>query len=73
MGVTMPFSPWYIVIALLPLPNLWSIWHVWAHEFESFHNKVVWLCIAVFLPVLGGLLYIFIGRKKAGPRVKRTT
>ncbi|MBQ7456853.1 MAG: PLDc_N domain-containing protein [Desulfovibrio sp.] len=67
----MPFSPWYILLALLPLINLWSIWHVWAHEFSSFQQKVTWLCIAVFVPVLGGLLYLVYGRKKAQGRVLR--
>ncbi|MCR4665996.1 MAG: PLD nuclease N-terminal domain-containing protein [Desulfovibrio sp.] len=65
----MEFSWWYIVLAVLPLPNLWSIWHVWSHVFSSFQQKVSWLCIAVFFPVIGGLLYIAIGRKRAGERI----
>lgn len=67
----MDFPYWYIVIAVLPLPNLWSIWHIWAHEFASFQQKVSWLCFAVFVPVVAGLVYIFYGRKFALRKVKR--
>lgn len=67
----MQFSWWYVVIAILPLPNLWSIWHVWSHEFDSFQRKVSWLCVAVFLPVIGGLCYIAFGRRKALGKIQR--
>ncbi|MDD6180775.1 MAG: PLDc N-terminal domain-containing protein [Desulfovibrionaceae bacterium] len=63
---------WYIPLIILPtLPNLWSIWHVWAHEFSSLQEKIIWLLIPVFIPLLGGLVYIAAGRKKAlGPVVR---
>ncbi|MBQ7585097.1 MAG: PLDc N-terminal domain-containing protein [Desulfovibrionaceae bacterium] len=67
----MNFYWWYILIALLPLPNLWSIWHIWAHEFASLQQKVGWLCFCVFVPVISGIIYIFYGRRLALGRVKR--
>ena len=66
----MTFAWWHVLVALIPiLPNLWSIWHIWNHRFSSFQQKAVWLVIAVFLPVLGGLIYIFAGRRHAGEKI----
>ena len=68
----MTFAWWHVLVALIPiLPNLWSIWHIWNHRFSSFQQKAIWLVIAVFLPVLGGLIYIFAGRKHAGDSIIR--
>ena len=68
----MTFEWWYVPLIILPtLPNLWSIWHVWSHEFASLQQKVIWLFIPVFIPLIGGLLYMAVGRKKAlGPVVR---
>ncbi len=57
---------WQWLILILPiLPNLWSIWHVRTHYFASEEQKSIWFLIAVFIPVIGGLAYIVIGRKRA--------
>lgn len=62
----MTFAWWHGVIALIPiLPNFWSIWDIWNHDFRPPERRMYWLLAAVFLPVIGGLLYIFIGRKQA--------
>lgn len=51
--------------ALVPiLPNLWSLWHAYWRDFPSLNEKMIWLCLAVFVPVLGGLIYLFFGRKR---------
>ena len=66
----MTFAWWHVLVALIPiLPNFWSIWHIWNHRFSSFQQKVPWLLVAVFLPVLGGLIYIFVGRRHAGEKI----
>lgn len=66
----MTFSWWHIIIAILPiLPNFWSIWDIWNHAFQPPERRMIWLLVAVFVPVLGGLLYIFIGRKQALPQI----
>ncbi|MBQ7738343.1 MAG: PLDc_N domain-containing protein [Desulfovibrionaceae bacterium] len=65
----MTFHWWYVLVVILPLPNLWSIWHIWTHEFDSFQQKVSWLCFAVFIPVIAGLVYIFWGRRFAGAKI----
>ncbi len=61
----MTFAWWHILILFIPiLPNLWSIWNIWNNSFKDYNQKVLWLVIAVFIPIIGGLLYIFIGRKQ---------
>jgi hypothetical protein len=53
------------IIILPVLFNLWSIWHIIPRDFRSPQEKMAWLGVAVFIPVLGGLAYIFWGRKHA--------
>lgn len=66
----MTFVWWHVLVALIPiLPNFWSIWHIWNHDFLTWQKKMTWLLIAIFVPVVGGLLYIFIGRRQALPKI----
>lgn len=59
-------SWWHFWVLALPiLPNLWSIWHVRKHEFASDQEKSLWFLVSVFVPVLGGLVYICVGRRRA--------
>lgn len=53
-----------LLLALPILPNLWCIWHSFNHEFPNPPEKFIWLGAGVFLPVLGGLLYLFWGRTR---------
>ncbi len=58
-----------LVLALLALPilpNLWSIWHIVHHDFATPAEKKGWIWLNVFLPVLGGIIYICVGRRRAG-------
>ena len=54
----------FISLAIPILPNLWAIWNAFHSEFASEQERMKWVAIAVFLPVLGGLLYIFRGRRR---------
>lgn len=63
-------SVWQIitVLALLTIPiipNLWSIWHAFHRAFPTDTERLAWLGIAVFVPVLGGIAYIIFGRPRA--------
>ena len=59
----------YCALFGLPiLPNLWAIWHIFRSDFATAQEKLAWLGAAVFLPVLGGVTYIILGRKR-GTRV----
>ncbi|MDR2054578.1 MAG: PLDc N-terminal domain-containing protein [Desulfovibrio sp.] len=61
----MSFAWWHAALAFVPvLPALWSIRHICAHEFESPQQRALWLVLVVFVPVVGGLVYIFAGRKR---------
>lgn len=56
-------------LLLIPiLPNLWAIWHIFRCDFNTAQEKMAWLAVSVFIPVLGGLAYVFWGRKR-GKRV----
>lgn len=67
----MTFAWWHVLVALVPmLPAFWSIWHIWTHAFNGdVQKKMLWLVLVVFLPVLGGLIYVAAGRTKAGARL----
>ncbi|MFP4630122.1 MAG: PLDc N-terminal domain-containing protein [Desulfohalobiaceae bacterium] len=55
-----------ILALLLPiLPNLWAIWHIFHCDFPTAQEKMAWLVAAMFLPVLGGIVYLLLGRKRA--------
>ena len=34
------------------------------NEFNQSHNKLVWIIVVILLPVIGSVLYYFIGRKQ---------
>ena len=53
-----------IVLALPILPNLWSIWHSYKHEFSTPMEKYGWMLAGVMLPVIGGLLYLLFGFRR---------
>ena len=53
------------LVAIPMLPNLWSIYHAFTRFFETREEKKLWILVAVFVPVIGGLAYIFVGRKRA--------
>ena len=67
----MTFQWWHVLVAIVPiLPNLWGVWHIWSHDFAGdLPKKAIWLLVCVFLPVLGGLLYLCVGRRFAGAKI----
>lgn len=66
----MTFSWWHLLVLILPmLPTFWSIWDIWNHDFPTREKRLLWLVFVVFVPVIGGLIYIFTGRKQAMPRI----
>lgn len=71
MGDNMFFSDASITtIILFMLPaviNLWAIWHAMTHRFDHEKEKMLWILGAIFLPVFGGLLYLFFGLRRSKP------
>lgn len=55
-----------LLALILPiLPNMWALKHAFHHDFPTEKEKMRWLMACVFLPCIGGLAYIFVGRKHA--------
>lgn len=48
--VVLPFAAW-----------LWALIDILKNDFRG-SNKIIWLLVLIFLPPLGLLLYIFVGR-----------
>lgn len=54
-----------LTLSVLPiLPNLWAIWHSFHASFATEQEKMVWIAVSIFVPVLGGLAYLLWGRKR---------
>ena len=67
----MIFHWWHVLIVMFPMiPTVWSILHIWGHEFANQQQRALWLVLVVFLPVVGGIIYIFTGRKKVLGKVQ---
>lgn len=57
-----------LLLALIPFALwLWALVEIIRSDFNDSSQKIIWLLILIFLPVLGWLLYVIIGR---GQRVK---
>ena len=54
-----------VLLALPILPNLWSLWHAFHRDFATSQEKMLWVGVCIFVPVLGGLAYFFFGRRRA--------
>ena len=59
----------YILVALPILPNLWAIWHGFHHSFPSQQERLIWILLAVFVPVIGGIAYLLFGRRRVTGRL----
>lgn len=64
-------NPVLIILVFLPiLPNLWAIIHIFRNDFETPQEKMIWIGLAVFVPVIGGLAYLILGRRRVLKHVK---
>jgi len=54
-----------VLVLLLPMvPTIWAIRDVAYRSFPSLKSKVVWFIVVTFLPVIGALIYLVIGRPR---------
>jgi chromate transport protein ChrA len=64
----MPGGPELIVLFLIfILPAvivLWALIDVIKSDFKDSTNKIIWLLLIIFLPLLGAILYFLIGRSQ---------
>jgi len=61
---------WVIVLSLPILPNLWCIWHASRHSFPGPNEQAHWVRTGTFVPIIGGILYLAIGMRRARPLPK---
>lgn len=55
-----------MMMLVLPiLPNMWALKHCFHHDFPTEKEKFRWMMACVFLPCIGGLAYIAVGRRHA--------
>ncbi len=54
-----------LLLTIPAIPNLWAIYHAYNRDFPTVQEKMAWIGAGIFVPVLGGLLYLFIGRRRA--------
>lgn len=59
---------WVIALSLPILPNLWCIWHASRHDFPMPGERARWVRAGTFAPIIGGILYLAVGMRRARPR-----
>lgn len=65
-------TQWFAVLSIVAICfafTAWSILDAWKRNFESANEKVLWIQICIFIPILGSLAYLFIGRNRGTKRV----
>ncbi|QGY41227.1 phospholipase [Pseudodesulfovibrio cashew] len=63
---------WIIIIAIVTACfsfSAWSILDAWKRDFESTNEKVLWMQICIFVPILGSLAYLFLGKNRGSKRI----
>jgi hypothetical protein len=62
IGVAAFFVFWLVFVAVFVF-WLWALIDILKSEFTG-SNKIVWLLMVVFVPLIGAILYYFIGREQ---------
>lgn len=52
------------VVGLFLLITWWAIWDAFRREFNTTGEKMAWVQVAVLVPFLGGLTYLFFGKRR---------
>lgn len=59
------YPAWLLgLVVLFALFNFVAIYHAFYRNFPTIQEKMVWISLAVFVPVLGGLIYFLAGAKR---------
>ena len=54
-----------ILIGLLALPNLFGIGHAFHRYFRTPQERLIWLGVCIFVPVIGGIIYLLFGMRRS--------
>jgi len=58
------------VFILLFLPTMWAIRNIAYRSFPTLKSKVIWFAVVTLLPPIGAVIYIAVGRSRAGEIVE---
>ena len=59
-------SPYLFAMLMLPaIINLWGISHAMRRNFPRENERALWVAACIFLPVLGGVLYLIFGLRRS--------
>lgn len=64
-------TQWIVIITAVCASfsfSAWTILDAWKQDFESSQEKMLWMQICIFIPILGSLAYIFLGKKRGSKR-----
>ena len=64
-------NQWMVIIASVLACfsfTAWTILDCWKRDYEAVNEKVLWIQICIFVPILGSLAYLFIGRNRGSKR-----
>ena len=54
-----------LLMLLLPMvPTFWAIVDIAYRDFSTLKKKALWGALIVFVPCLGGLVYLILGRRQ---------
>jgi len=65
-------NQWLVIILVVAVCfsfSAWTIMDAWKRDFESSNEKVLWMQICIFIPILGSLAYLFLGQKRGSKRI----
>ncbi len=55
----------FLALGLFALPNLFGIWHAFHRVFPSPQERLIWMGICVFVPIIGGIGYLVFGLRRS--------
>lgn len=64
---TFSIGHWIFSILLFVVPLIlwvWALIDILKSTFKDTATKIVWLLVVIFLPVIGVIIYYFVGRKQ---------
>jgi len=64
-------TQWITIISAVLVSFLFSAWTIldaWKRDFEAPTEKMLWMQICIFIPILGSLAYLSLGRKRGSKR-----
>ncbi len=65
--ISLAIGPWQLILIFIVLISLFmpiaALISILKNDFKN-NDKIVWVLVALFLPVFGSLLYFIIGRPK---------